>query len=197
MKIIGGAGLVLALGLGLSACSQVHEPETTGTVERSSYINVNAQISYAKTHYKNPNKSEFGDLGGTDCVNFVSQTLLQRGWKMDSSWAFSLDSSGTNYSRPWISSTGLRDYLAEQPQLATQLTWSQRDLVKPGDIVQFDWDASGDRDHTAIVSGIESVDGKRIVLLASHSPAAFDWPIEDAVAEHGSQTKVYFWSLKP
>ncbi len=195
MRSFGVLGLSVAIAIGLSGCAIVHEPKPQGLVVRATEESVIRQLAYAKAHFKNPNKPEFGDLGGTDCVNFTSQTLLARGWKMDAKWSFALDSLGTHYTRPWISSTGFRDYLRSHPERATALSWAQRDQVVPGDIAQFDWDASGDRDHTAVVSGIETVDGKRVILLTSHSPASFDWPIDDAIAEHGSSTKVYFWHV--
>lgn len=185
--------LIASLALGVTGCSSVHEPAPSANVSRSSDPAVVAQLAYAKAHFKTPNKTEFGDLGGTDCVNFTSQTLLARGWKMDDAWSFSLDNSGTHYSRPWISSTGFSDYLKAHPERAVEVQDSE---VAVGDVVQFDWDASGDRDHTAVVSGIETVDGKRVLLLTSHSPAAFDWPIDEAIAEHGDQTVVYFWHIQ-
>lgn len=198
--LVGSRGIgVLALGvaatMGLSACSPVHDAAPVGTVIRSNQTNVAAEITYAKAHYKNPNTSKFGDLHGTDCVNFVSQTLLARGWKMNGDWGVNSDLLGMHYTRPWISSTGFHDYLAGHPELASALTWQQRDKVSVGDVVQFDWDASGDRDHTAIVSGILGTGPDRVLLLSSHSPAAFDWPITDALAEHGAATQVYFWHL--
>jgi len=195
-RIFTGALLLIASSVSLTSCSTVHDAKPVGQVIRSAKPQVIAQVAYAKQHYKNPNTAIFGDLGGTDCVNFVSQTLLARGFKMNSDWSQSQDLSGMHYTRPWISSTGLRDYLAGRPELATQLNWGDRGKVSVGDIVQFDWDASGDRDHTAIVSGIIGAGANKVLLLSSHSPAAFDWPIDQAVAEHGSQTKVYFWHLK-
>ena len=195
MRVVIVTGLSVALAFGLSGCASVHEPVPTGSVTRSEDRDVISQLAYAKEHYKNPNKSAFGDLGGTDCVNFTSQTLLARGWKMDSEWSMKLGGGKTDYTRPWISSTGFRDYLASHHEKATPLTWEQREQVVAGDVVQFDWDASGDRDHTAVVSGIETLNGKRVILLTSHSPAAFDWPIDEALAEHGKETKVYFWHL--
>ena len=174
--------------LALSGCSSVHDAKPTGTVTRSTNPAVVAQIDYAQTYYKNSNKETFGDLGGTDCVNFVSQTLLARGLKLNSDWTYK-----NGYSRAWISSTGFRDYLLNHPEIAVPLRWDQRDQVHVGDVVQFDWDNSGDRDHTAIVSGFTD---KGEILISSHSPAAFDWPITQAIAEHGDPTKVYFWQIK-
>jgi hypothetical protein len=182
---------VSALTLSFSSCSSVHDSKPLGKVSRSSDPSVQRQISYAKAHYKNPNKETFGDLGGTDCVNFTSQTLFARGWPLTADWTYK-----NGYSRAWISSTGFRDYLAQHPELATPLDWAQRSRVSVGDVVQFDWDASGDRDHTGVISGIETRNGKRELLVTSHSPAAFDWPITDVIAEHGAPTKVYFWHIK-
>jgi hypothetical protein len=189
----GVASLVI---LCLAACSSVHEPALTTAIDRGITAAVSAQIAYAKDHYKNPNRSEFGDLGGTDCVNFTSQTLIARGWSMTDEWKFDA-TAAEPYTRPWISSTGFRDYLVGHPELASALSWSQRDKVQPGDIVQFDWDNSGDRDHTAVVSGVthDAVTGERLLLVASHSPGAFDWPIRDVLAENSPSTKVYFWHL--
>lgn len=174
--------------LPLAGCSPIHDSKPEGTVTRSSNPAVVTQIEYAKSYYKNPNRETFGDLGGTDCVNFVSQTLLERGWNLNKDWTYK-----DGYSRAWISSTGFRDYLTIHPELATELTWDERAKVEVGDVVQFDWDNSGDRDHTAIVSGFNE---QGEILLSSHSPAAFDWSITEAIAEHGDPTKVYFWQIK-
>lgn len=181
------AGLAL---VALSGCSTIHDAKPKGTVIRAAIASITKQISYAKEHYKNPNKQTFGDLGGTDCVNFVSQTLLARGWTLNPEWTYK-----NNYSRAWISSTGFHDYLKTKPYLATELTWEDRDKIQVGDIVQFDWDNSGDRDHTAIVSGMQVTNGHHELLVTSHSPAAFDWPITEVIAEHGEPTKVHFWKL--
>jgi len=174
----------------LAGCSTVHDDKPKGTVLRAEAANVVKQIAYAEKHYKSPNRQSFGDLGGTDCVNFVSQTLLSRGWNLNPDWTYKPE-----FSRAWISSTGFREYLLTKPDLATELTWKERDLVQIGDVVQFDWDNSGDRDHTAIISGIQVTNGKRELLHTSHSPAAFDWPITDLLAEQDDRTQVYFWQL--
>lgn len=190
------AGVAL---VALAGCTSIHEPNIAGHIDRGNTAAVTNQLAYAKAHFKTPNVKEFGDLGGTDCVNFTSQTLLARGWNMTTGWAHELlDHSNHSYTRPWISSTGFRDYLTEHPGLAKPLTWSERAEVSVGDVVQFDWDASGDRDHTAIISGIasDSATGEKVLLVSSHSPGAFDWPIKDVLAEHGSETQIYFWHLQ-
>ena len=188
------AGVAL---VALAGCAGIHEPKISGHIDRGNTAAVSNQLAYAKAHFKAPNVKDFGDLGGTDCVNFTSQTLLARGWSMTSGWKHELAGSNHEYSRPWISSTGFRDYLLGHPELAKPLSWSERAKVAVGDVVQFDWDASGDRDHTAIISGIatDTVSGEKVLLVSSHSPSAFDWPIKDVLAEHGSETQVYFWHL--
>ena len=191
------ATLAGAALIALAGCASIHEPKISGEIDRGSTAAVSSQLSYARAHFKAPNSEEFGDLGGTDCVNFTSQTLLARGWAMTAGWKHELNGSNHDYTRPWISSTGFRDYLIGHTELAKPLTWSQRADVAVGDVVQFDWDASGDRDHTAIISGIatDPATGEKVLLVSSHSPGAFDWPIKDVLAEHGTETQVYFWHL--
>lgn len=188
----------LVLGATVSGCAPIHEPELSGVIDRGTDLAVARQIAYAHEHYKEPNTLKFGNLGATDCVNFTSQTLLARGWSMTQGWGVEKLNGTFAYTRAWISSTGFRDYLAGHPELATAVSWDNRNSVQSGDVVQFDWDASGDRDHTAIVSGFEedAATGRRTVLVSSHSPGAFDWPITDVLAENDSRAKVYFWHIK-
>jgi hypothetical protein len=181
---------ILLLAISVTGCSTIHDDKPEGTVLRAEATNVVKQIAYAEKHYKSPNRQTFGDLGGTDCVNFVSQTLLNRGWNLNPDWTYRPE-----FSRAWISSTGFREYLLTKPELATELTWNERELVQVRDVVHFDWDNSGDRDHTAIISGIQVINGKRELLHTSHSPAAFDWSITELLAEQDDRTQVYFWKL--
>jgi hypothetical protein len=181
-----------AISLALSGC--VHDVAPAGEVSRSTSPGVIKQVEYAKAHYKSSNTKEFGDLGGVDCVNFTSQTLIARGWKMTPMWGQAFRNGKMEYTRAWINSTGFRDFLAKHPELATPVTYENRDTIVVGDIVQFDWDNSGDRDHTGIISGIRE-DGT--LLVASHSPSAFDWPLDEVILSSLSlNTKTYFWHLK-
>jgi hypothetical protein len=52
--------IALALTIGLTGCSSVHEPVLDGTVVRSQDQNVLLQLAYAKAHYKSPNKAAYG-----------------------------------------------------------------------------------------------------------------------------------------
>ncbi|WP_207403243.1 amidase domain-containing protein, partial [Rathayibacter sp. SD072] len=142
-----------------------------------------SQLDYVRTYWTEYNSAQYGVIAGNDCVNFTSQSLIARGWTMDSEWSFS---SGGGYSSAWASSTAFNSYLAAHPERATPLTNAQRDQVEVGDVVQFDWDGSGDWDHTGIVT---SVDGDTI-LYASHTVDNLDQDIDSA-----SAGRIMFWSV--
>lgn len=191
LKVIKLAAVVVA-SLSLAGC--VHDAIPSGTVTRSDNTAVINQVDYAKAHYKNSNKKVFGDLGDVDCVNFTSQTLLARGWKMTPMWGQAFRNGKMEYTRAWINSTGFKEFLTKHPELATPVAYEDRAQIVVGDVVQFDWDNSGDRDHTGIISGIRE-DGT--LLVSSHSPSAYDWPLDEVIMSSFSPlTKTYFWHLK-
>ncbi|KQQ05293.1 hypothetical protein ASG06_01385 [Rathayibacter sp. Leaf185] len=142
-----------------------------------------SQLDYLETYWSDYNSAQYGVISGNDCVNFASQSLIARGWAMDSEWNYS---STGGYSSAWASSTAFNSYLAQHPERATALSNAQRDQVEVGDIVQFDWDGSGDWDHTGIVT---RVDGDTI-LYSSHTVDNFDQSIDSA-----SASRIMFWSV--
>ncbi|QHC67585.1 CHAP domain-containing protein [Rathayibacter sp. VKM Ac-2759] len=142
-----------------------------------------SQLDYLETYWSDYNSAQYGVISGNDCVNFASQSLIARGWTMDAEWSYS---STGGYSSAWASSTAFNSYLAAHPERATALSDAQRDQVKVGDVVQFDWDGSGDWDHTGIVT---SVDGDTI-LYSSHTVDNFDQSIDSA-----SAARIMFWSV--
>ncbi|PPF43034.1 amidase domain-containing protein [Rathayibacter sp. AY1A1] len=142
-----------------------------------------SQLDYLSTYWNDYNSAQYGVISGNDCVNFTSQSLIARGWEMDGEWSYS--SSG-GYSSAWASSTAFNAYLAAHPERATAIPDSERSRVKPGDIVQFDWDGSGDWDHTGVVT---SVDGDRI-LYSSHTADNHDQSIDAA-----SAGRIMFWGV--
>lgn len=154
------------------------------------------QVQYALDHWDEPNVEQYGYLGNVDCANFVSQTLIARGWKMDDTWWQDPEApEGYGYSRAWVSSTAFNDYLLANRHLGRELSWAQRDQVQVGDIVMFDWDGSGDRDHTAVVSGIKVGLGYRDLLLAAHSEGMYNYPLSSELRYNPDTTNVYFWTL--
>ena len=166
----------------LSGCSAA--PAPTGSVD--------AQLDYLLAHWDERNTEQFGSFGGTDCVNFTSQGLLARGWTMDADWWHLPVLWSHQYSKGWVSSTAFRDYLAEHPERAVEAT---ADEVVVGDIVQFDYDNSGNRDHTATVSRIDA-DGT--IRVVQHSDDADYRSVDDQLALHDEgDGRVYYWHVLP
>ncbi|WP_166804604.1 amidase domain-containing protein [Cryobacterium algoritolerans] len=153
---------------------------------------ITAQTSYALAHWDDYNTEEFGSIGSNDCVNFTSQSLLARGWTMDADWSF--DTNSLQYSPAWASSTAFAAYLAAHPERATPLTDKQRNLVKVGDIVQFDWDDSGDRDHTGIVTRVERGGRTARIYYAGHTSNTDYQSVDESLRDGGGT--VSFWSVK-
>ena len=158
---------------------------------------VAAQLEYVREHWKDTASDDFGFLAENDCVNFASQSLLARGWETDDEWWYD-EEDGDPYSSSdaWRSSTALMWYLEDHPERATALTDDQRDEVKVGDIVQFDWDDSGDRDHTGIVTAvITQPDGSITIEYAGHTDATWDRSVYWAITRYHPGGVAYYWSI--
>ncbi|WP_353816746.1 amidase domain-containing protein [Agromyces sp. SYSU T00266] len=153
---------------------------------------IEAQVSYVLAHWSNYNTAEYAVLGGVDCANFASQSLIARGWEMDAAWNY--DRGTGQMTSAWSSSTALRDYLRTRTDVATELTDAQRGEVKVGDIAQFDWDGSGDRDHTAVVTRVEHTDDGTKVWVGGHTKDADYWDVDVALATGGGS--VSYFSLR-
>ncbi|MDR6905248.1 hypothetical protein J2X63_000934 [Agromyces sp. 3263] len=189
--VTGGATIAWAVGQQDSAASGVPALDTSGLSP-----SVAAQLEYAYAHWDDPDAERFGVIDENDCVNFTSQTLLARGWATDDEWWY--DEGGDAYasSDAWISSTMLRDYLLRHPERATPLTDDQRDQVKVGDIVQFDWDDSGDRDHTGVITAVVTEDDGSIDLeYAGHTDATWNRSVEWSITEQHPHGVAYYWSI--
>jgi hypothetical protein len=157
---------------------------------------VAAQLKYVRGHWQDTSSDQFGYLPENDCVNFASQSLLARGWETDDEWWYSDDGDPWSHPAAWISSTSFMEYLEEHPERATALTDDQRDQVKVGDIVQFDWDDSGDRDHTGVVTSVTTEpDGSITILYAGHTDATWDRSVDWAITEHHPGGVAYYWSI--
>jgi hypothetical protein len=155
---------------------------------------VQAQLDYALTHWNDYNTAEYGVITGTDCVNFTSQSLIERGWEMDDAWWASGTGSDFDFSSPWVSSTAFMNYVADSGR-ATVLTDGQRDQVKLGDVVQFDWDNSGDRDHTAVVSRITGTGDDIEIFYAGHTDDTDYRSVDVAITENHPGGTAYYWSI--
>ncbi|MGW9630580.1 amidase domain-containing protein [Agromyces sp. NPDC055520] len=157
---------------------------------------VAAQLAYAFEHWDDTESDTFGYLDDNDCVNFTSQTLLARGWVEDDEWWYDASGDAYGHAAAWISSTAMHDYLEEHPERATALTDDERGSVKVGDIVQFDWDDSGDRDHTGIVTSVETeLDGSTTILYAGHTDHTWERSVDYAITELHPGGVAYYWSI--
>lgn len=150
---------------------------------------IDAQVAYVLAHWSSYNSAEYPVISGYDCANFASQSLIARGWAMDGAW--NVDRATGVMSAAWSSSTALRDYLRSRTDVATELADAQRDQVKVGDIAQFDWDNSGDRDHTAVVTRVEHTDSGTKVWVGGHTKDADYWDVDTALATGGGSVSYF------
>ena len=194
VRVAGGTstpGDDAAAGQGLAAPAPA-AAEPTPPALTFTYVpdpRITAQIDYALAHWQDYNTAAYGKIAGNDCVNFTSQSLIARGWTMDAEWSF-----GTGqYSAPWASSTAFAAYLSAHPERATPLTDEQRAEVAVGDIVQFDWDDSGDKDHTGIVTRIENTAAGVEVYYAGHTNNTDYRSVDESLALAGGN--VSYWSV--
>ena len=153
-----------------------------------------AQVSYMLAHWTDYNPDAYGVITDNDCVNFTSQSLIERGWTMDDQWYAEGTGSDFVTSSPWISSTAFRDYVAQSGR-ATALTDDQRDQVKIGDVAQFDWDNSGDRDHTGVVTRIEGSGDDIQIYYAGHTDDTDFRSVDYAITEKHPGATAYYWSI--
>ena len=153
---------------------------------------VDRQLQYLLRYWKDYNP-DYQPLGTTDCVDFVSQSLLERGWKQQGLWTHAeavAESGGA-----WISSTMFRDFMHAHPELGTALTDDERAKVKPGDVVQFDWDGSGDRDHTGVVTRVVTEGGRTRIRFAGHTTDSDYRDVDDAITKDHPGGRAFYWSL--
>lgn len=157
---------------------------------------VRAEIDYILEHWDEPNESEFGFIDEYDCMNFGSQALLARGWEQTDDWWSAADGDAVNSSASWRSSTAFSDWLSEHLELAAALDDSERDQLAVGDIVQFDWDNSGDRDHTGIVTRIDhNADGSISVYYAGHTDNTLLRSVDWATSVLHPGGTAHYWHL--
>jgi hypothetical protein len=157
---------------------------------------VEAQLNYVLAHWapETYNSADYGVVGENDCVNFTSQALIERGWQMDDVWNNPKTGNAYAASSAWISSTALMHYIADSGR-ATALTDDQRDQVKVGDVAQFDWDNSGDRDHTGIVTRVEGTGADTTIFFAGHTLDSDYRSVDTAITEDHPGATAYYWSI--
>lgn len=157
---------------------------------------VDRQLEYAFAHWNSYNTAYYGDFNawGGDCINFVSQTLVARGWVPTSDW---FNDAQEDWAAAFVHVPSFDEWLSEHPEYgAVRMGLDQIDDVKIGDVVLFDWEGDGSLDHAQVVSGIDQVDGQTDVLMVGHNVDSTYRSITAALAEQGHESaQVYFWSI--
>lgn len=158
---------------------------------------VDKQLAYALTYWKNYNTAQYGDLNpvGGDCANFVSQTLIARGWQMNDDW-YNHDAAA-DWSPAWGYVPSMDEYFRENAaQLGlTEYSFDQRDKIKVGDLVMFDWNDNDSLDHVQIVSAVQNVNGKIAIKMVGHNEDSDYRDLDQAITVDHPGAVGHFWSL--
>jgi len=179
----------------------IADAETVAPAETLEYTyevqsDVDRQMQYLMTHWNDYNVAEFGDLNsvGGDCANFVSQSLLMRGWQMTEEW-FSYD-AGSDWSGAWGYVPSFENWLNANPELgATELSFDERDQVKVGDLVVFDWNDNDYLDHIQVVSAVTTVDGEITIHMVGHNLDSNYRDLDETITVDHPGATGHFWSI--
>jgi hypothetical protein len=139
---------------------------------------VKKQLDFVDKRWNTRENSEYIYIDQNNCANFASQTLAARGFEQSWAWAQKNQLPTT----AWVRATELNAYLRSLPGVR-RLSDGQRDRVKLGDLVFFDWDRSGDSDHVGVVNLIQhQADGTVKIFYAGHTShkhyRSVDWAIQ-------------------
>ncbi|MGN6125237.1 MAG: amidase domain-containing protein [Humibacter sp.] len=159
------------------------------------------QLDYAKAHWNHYNTKVYGDLNpvGGDCANFVSQTLIARGWKMNDQW-YNHDAAA-DWSPAWGYVPSMDDYFrANAKSLGlTEYPLDKRSKIAVGDIVMFDWENNGILDHVEIVSKVidTTVNGKKHIeiKMAGHNRDSMYRDLDYVLTKLYPHASGHFWHV--
>ena len=157
---------------------------------------IDKQMHYLLKHWEDYNDEEFGDLNsvGGDCANFVSQSLLMRGWEMTDEW-YNYDAAA-DWSSAWGYVPAMENWLNSTPELgATQLSFNERDQVKVGDLVVFDWNDNDYLDHIQVVSSVENIDGEMVIKMVGHNLDTDYRDLDETITVDHPGATGHFWSI--
>ena len=127
-------------------------------------------------------------------MDFVSQTLVARGWAPTDEW---YNDAQEDWAPAFVDVPSFDEWLSEHPEYgAVRLPMSARDQLKIGDIVMMDWDGDGSLDHAQIVSGILHIDGMTHILMVGHDIDTDYRDLDASLLTEGMPgATAYFWSL--
>jgi hypothetical protein len=156
---------------------------------------VDRQLSYAFAHWNSYNIASFGDFNawGGDCQNFVSQTLLARGWVETPEW---YNHAQEDWADAFVHVPSFVDWLDSSPEYGTShLTLDQRDEVKLGDLVVFDWDRDGSLDHIQVVSALLPTSEGVEVKMVGHNVDSDYRDLDRAITVEKPGAAAFFISI--
>lgn len=182
-----GIALKDAKGNALATLPKAYDYAVSGPVGK--------QMQYAFAHWNNYNTKQYGNLNsvGGDCANFVSQTLVARGWTMNDVW-YNHD-GGSDWSPAWGYVPAMESYFEDNAQALglTKLGIDQRGQVAVGDVAIFTWSGHGGADHVMVVSKV-SADGSSIKLVGHNDD--FDYrDLDNTIHVKYPNASVTFWHL--
>jgi hypothetical protein len=149
---------------------------------------VQREIQYVDANWYTQGAAGYAYVPNEDCANFASQALLARGWPLTQDWH--------EYTLAWVSSTHLRNWMLSTHPRVKELTGvASFSQVKVGDIAQFDWDNTGVRDHTAIVTAVLRVNGVLQVYVGEHTDPYEYRSVREMITTVHPGASVYFLSL--
>ncbi|MDT0211573.1 amidase domain-containing protein [Curtobacterium sp. BRD11] len=151
----------------------------TTSVAYAALTDVDRQLEYAMRYWADYNLAEYGTMNpiGGDCANYVSQTLIARGWEQRDDWYSR--SGGAQHSATWTYCPAMDPWMTANAATfgLTRRSLDERSKVKVGDIVFYDWNDNRSPDHVTIVSEVfTEPDGTVRIKSASHNQ---DGPYRD------------------
>ncbi|SKA80476.1 IPT/TIG domain-containing protein [Agreia bicolorata] len=154
---------------------------------------VDAQMQYAFAHWQDYNEV-WGVFPDNDCGNFVNQTLIARGWEQTDDWYSEWATTG-DFSDSWARGPAMDAWFASQTDRATRLSLDQRDQVKVGDVVMFDWDPANENgvDHTMLVSKVDAATGA--ISMVGHTIDAQYRDLDQAITIENPGATAWFYSI--
>ena len=179
------------------AAGKVESPDVQVVYEVQSAVD--RQMEYAFAHWNDYNLEQYGDFNewGGDCINFVSQTLVARGWQPTDEW---FNDAQEDWAPAFVHVPSFDAWLREHPEYgATTLTLDQRDQVKIGDVVLFDWEGDGSLDHAQVVSRVTTLaDGSIRIGMVGHNLDSEYRDLDQALSadgQGGPNATAFFWSI--
>ncbi|MDM4763699.1 amidase domain-containing protein [Galbitalea sp. SE-J8] len=163
--------------------------------DRSRYTGtpVEKQLKYIADYWHTTGPADrFGYIPNENCANFVSQTLVARGWRMTKNWYY----RGGRHSPSFTSSTELGQYLRLKGAVKLTDSTKNRKRVRVGDIVQFDWERDGKTNHSAVITRIVKKKHGVIKIFVAESADPYQYrSMNQMIHRVHPGGKAWFWRL--